>query len=269
MDVVCILSVVPVRFPTVSIKPNNTGNWLEKNMKVTLIVPVLNELKGLKRIMSEVKPEWYDQLIILDGKSTDGTLVWCARQPNYEVFVQSKSGLWNAYRELFLSGIIKGDIIITFSPDGNSIPEAIPVIADKIKSGYAMVISSRYKDGARSYDDSVITGFGNHLLTGIINLRSRFRYTDALNMFRGYRRGVVELLNFTEPVPWLYQHMGKMSTLVSWEPSLSVRVGRNSLMKVAEVGFDEPEAFSQKRREHWVKHGLVLFCQIVYEAWIR
>src|SRR5260370_18219292 len=39
--------------------------------------------------------------------------------------------------------LAKGDVIIEFNPDGNSIPEDIPRIIAKISEGYDLVIGSR------------------------------------------------------------------------------------------------------------------------------
>lgn len=110
-------------------------------MKITLLIPTFNEVKGMRQIMPRIKKEWYDELIIVDGGSTDGTLEYC-RENNYFVFVQKRPGIRNAYMEAL--EYITGDIIITFSPDGNSIPELIPLLIEKIKEGYDMVIVSRY-----------------------------------------------------------------------------------------------------------------------------
>jgi len=101
-------------------------------MKTTLIVPTLNELKGLKAIMPKVKPEWCKQIIMLDPGSSDGSKE-LAREMDYEVFEPKSNTLWDEYKELFLSGIVKGDTIITFSPDGNSIPEGIPLLIEMIE----------------------------------------------------------------------------------------------------------------------------------------
>jgi hypothetical protein len=40
-------------------------------MKVTLLVLTLNEIEGMKAIMPHVDRNWCDQIIILDGGSTD------------------------------------------------------------------------------------------------------------------------------------------------------------------------------------------------------
>ncbi|HKO07880.1 MAG TPA: hypothetical protein VJ487_09205, partial [Alphaproteobacteria bacterium] len=60
-----------------------------KVMKVSLVALTLNEVEGVKAILPRIRPEWYDQLVVVDGGSTDGTLEWC-RAHGYEVFVQRR-----------------------------------------------------------------------------------------------------------------------------------------------------------------------------------
>ena len=43
-------------------------------MKTTLLVMTLNEIEGMKAIMPHIKNEWVDQIIVVDGGSTDGTI---------------------------------------------------------------------------------------------------------------------------------------------------------------------------------------------------
>ena len=42
-------------------------------MTVTLLIPTLNEAVGMRSVMPKVKREWVDQILIVDGKSKDGT----------------------------------------------------------------------------------------------------------------------------------------------------------------------------------------------------
>src|SRR3989304_10584017 len=117
-------------------------------MKVTVLVHTLNEIDGMKAIMPKLKKEWYDELLIVDGGSTDGTIEYC-HENNYPVFLQSGRGLPNAETEALHRST--KEIVILFTPDGNSIPELIPVLAAKIKEGFDMVIASRYLGSAKSY----------------------------------------------------------------------------------------------------------------------
>ena len=239
-------------------------------MKTTLIVPTLNELLGIKDIMPKVKPEWCDQIIVLDPGSKDGTREQ-ARKMGYTVFEPKSSTLWDEYKELFKSGIIEGDIIITFSPDGNSVPEAIPLLSKMIELlDKDMVIASRYACGAHSDDDTRITRVGNWLFTKLINILCTGKYTDGLVMFRAYRREIIEKLGFLGETPKTHKWLQKISGLSSWEPPLSIRASKAGL-KVAEIPVDEPPNYSNKgrRRQTWVIHGFIILAQILYEGLFR
>lgn len=239
-----------------------------KETEVTIIVPTLNEAEGVKEILPRIKPEWYDQLIILDGNSGDKTTKWC-REQGYTIYVQREKGLWNGYRELFKSGLVEGDIIVTFSPDGNSVPELIPRIINMVKENCDMAIASRYSGTAKSYDDSKITAFGNKLFNDVINLFLKTHYTDALTMFRAYKRNTIEELGFLNEVPKCHKLMQRISHLASWEPPLSIRYARNKL-RVSEVSCDEPKRIDGKpRKQSPLRHGFVLLGQILYEVFRR
>ena len=149
-------------------------------MKISLLIPILNEEEGIKVIMPRVKKEWVDQILFVDGGSTDNSVQLC-RDMGYEIFIQKEKGPSAAYREAFEK--LTGDVIIDFSPDNNSIPEKIPELIDKMKSdNYDMVIVSRYLKGAKSEDDTFYTAIGNWFFTKSINLFHGGNYTDSLVM---------------------------------------------------------------------------------------
>src|ERR1044071_9247278 len=151
---------------------------------VTLLVPTLNEIDGMRAVMPEVRREWCDQVLVVDGGSTDGTQEY-ARAQGYDLVVQRRRGIRHAYIEAFPH--VRGEVVITFSPDGNSLPELIPALTQALLGGLDMVIASRYKGGARSEDDDALTALGNRMFTGLINLLHGGSYTDAFVMFRAYR----------------------------------------------------------------------------------
>lgn len=225
---------------------------------VTLLVPVLNEIVGMKAIMPQIPREWVDQILILDGGSTDGTAEW-AREYGYEVHVQSEPGIRQGYREVLPK--IRGDIILTFSPDGNSLPELLPQLIAKIDSGYDMVIASRYKPPARSADDDWVTAFGNWLFTRIVNVLHGGRYTDAMVIYRAYRKRLITELELDQD-RWYATPEWLFRCRISWEPMLSARAARRGC-KVAEIPGDEPVRIGGERKLRVVRWGASYLFQFV------
>ena len=220
-------------------------------MKISLIVFTLNEIDGMRAIMPRIKKEWYDELIIVDGGSIDGTIEY-AKEHGYNIFVQKGRDTGAAFWESFEK--VTGDTIIIFCPDGNSIPEKIPEMVEKYKEGYDMVTVSRYLDGAKSYDDDWITAFGNRMFTGIINCLFNARVTDALGIYRIFNKQIIYKLNIDTYTP-------------SWGTQILLRAIKRGL-KIAEIPGDEPKRIGGKRKMRPVKNGFYELKMIISEGLI-
>ena len=208
-------------------------------MKTTLLVPTLNEVEGMKAVMPRVKKAWVDEILVIDGGSTDGTVEY-AKSKGYRVVMQKSKGITNAYREALK--VVKGDIIIAFSPDGNSMPEAIPQLIAKMKEGYDMVIASRYAKGAKSYDDDPVTALGNWMFTKIINICFGGNYTDTLVMFRAFKKEIAKNIPIGLPRAGL-------------EPILSIRCAKLKL-NATEIPVSEPKRIGSPRKMIPILNGL-------------
>jgi glycosyltransferase involved in cell wall biosynthesis len=225
---------------------------------VTLLVPTLNEIDGMRAIMPLVRREWVDQILILDGGSTDGTIEY-AREHGYEVHVQTEPGIRQGYMEVLPK--VRGDVVLTFSPDGNSIPDLLPRLIAKIDEGYDMVIASRYKPPAKSQDDDWVTAFGNWLFTRTVNLLHGGRYTDAMVIYRAYRTRLIRELELDQD-RWYRTPEKLFGCRISWEPLLSVRAARRRL-KVAEIPGDEPPRVGGERKLRVLRWGASYYFQFL------
>jgi glycosyltransferase involved in cell wall biosynthesis len=230
-------------------------------MKITLVVPTINEITGMREIMPRIKREWVDQILVIDGGSTDGTLEY-AREQNYTVVSQTSWGMRNAYLDAWDK--ITGDVVITFSPDGNSIPEMIPPLIAKMKEGHDMVIVSRYLSGATSEDDDLLTGFGNWFFTRTVNWLHGGKYTDVMVMYRAYRKNLVYELELDQE-KWYRVPERLFFCRISWEPLLSVRAARRKL-RVAEIPGDEPKRIGGERKLRVFRWGAACYFQFLRDA---
>jgi glycosyltransferase involved in cell wall biosynthesis len=229
-------------------------------MKITLLVCTLDEIEGMKVVMPKVDRSWVDEILVVDGGSTDGTVEW-AREQGYRVFVQRRRGLRNAYLEAL--GQIAGDVFIPFSPDGNSLPEVIPLLAAKIREGWAHVIATRHGLGAKSADDDLLTGFGNWVFPRLINLAFGARCTDALGMYRAIRVDVFKALKLHLDGTYRLEDRLTRCT-IGCEPLLTMRLAKYGV-PCAEVPGDEPRRIGGVRKLRAFRWGCGHLIQLLKE----
>ncbi len=231
-------------------------------MKTTILALTLNELDGVKVILPAIDPAWYTQLIVVDGGSTDGTIEWC-RDHGYQVYVQKRRGIRFAYLEVL--PLIEGDIVLTLSPDGNCPVDAIPKILDKMAEGYDLVIGSRYLGEVRSEDDDVVTGFGNWLFTNTVNWLHGANYTDAMVIYRAFRRDLIYTLDLQKDESYALPER-LFHTIISWEPLMAVRAAKRK-MRIGEVGVGEPPRIGGQRKLQIFRWGAAYYFQFWREKW--
>jgi glycosyltransferase involved in cell wall biosynthesis len=230
--------------------------------KVTLLALTLNEIDGMKVIMPAIEKDWCDQILILDGGSTDGTVEW-AREQGYDVYIQQRKGIRHAYLEAL--PLIEGDIVVTLSPDGNCPPQFIPELVEMVRDGYDLVIGSRYLDDATSQDDDVVTAFGNWLFTRTVNLLHRASYTDAMVIYRAFTRDLIAELDLDKEDSYRLPER-LFGTVISWEPLMAVRAAK-AKMRIGEVAVGEPPRIGGDRKLQIFRWGAAYYFQFWRELW--
>jgi glycosyltransferase involved in cell wall biosynthesis len=214
-----------------------------------LIAPTLNEIEAVQVVLPKIDRNWVEQILVVDGGSTDGTVEHC-RSQGYDVMELRGRGYGGAVREAVK--VAKGDIIIEFPPDGNSLPERIPDLVAEIRNGYDFVIVSRYKGGARSDDDDFLTAIGNKCFTASANVLFGTCYTDLLVGYRGYRKELFAPLRLD-------------AEGLSWPAQEAIRFARAGY-KVGEIPGDEPKRIGGQRKMKIVKTGLEILFLIAREC---
>ena len=138
--------------------------------------------------MPKIRLGTFDQVIAVDGNSTDDTVA-AMESFGVPVFKQSERGLGAAMIES--RARVTTDSFIFFHPDGNEDAEAIPQMADMLREGEEFVVASRMIKGAVNEDDEKLLKWrkwannGFALLANILFAHQKNRTTDVTNGFRG------------------------------------------------------------------------------------
>ena len=229
-------------------------------MKITLILPTLNEQEGMRKIMPRIKGDWVDQVLVLDGGSKDQT-VEVAKSFGAEVYIQKSAGIRNGYYELLPH--IKGDICITFSPNGTCIPELIFDLVAKMKEGHDMCIVSRYRGMACSENDNIITALGNWFFTKSVKFFYGGHITDVMGSFRAFKTKLIYDLDLDKDLSFYWPEK-LFFTRLRWEPLLSVRALKSKL-KIAEISGDEPLQIEGVKKDQFLRRGAAYYFQFLSE----
>mgnify|MGYP001262414432 CR=1 FL=1 len=217
---------------------------------ITLVIPTINEIEGLKVVFPRIDRSLFDEVLVIDASSTDGTVEYISKYPDVKFVTQKSKGMQNAMMEML--EIVNTDYIVEFSPDNNCIPEQLPDIISKIYEGYDIVVVSRYLGEATSEDDTIISGFGNWMFSKMIRYLGKFPITDALTLYKGYKSSIPKEKLFNK----------YLSTDLIFEPLLSAYSNLKGY-KYAEIPGTEPARIGGESTLPWFKAGLCISLFIV------
>ena len=105
-------------------------------LTTALVILCLNEIDGMRQIVPKIKKEWVNEIVLVDGGSTDGSIDE-AKKLGLRIINQKIKG----HGAAILAGVnsTKSDNIVFFGPDGNHEPEEIPLlIASNTSMGIAL-----------------------------------------------------------------------------------------------------------------------------------
>jgi glycosyltransferase involved in cell wall biosynthesis len=153
---------------------------------VSVVVPTLNEERNVAWVLERL-PDLVDEVILVDGRSTDRTIeVARAARPDLRVVLETRPGKGAALRAGFAAA--RGEYIVMIDADGSMDPAEIERFVDALRSGCDFVKGSRFAEGGGTVDMSPIRRLGNGALRTAVNVLYRTNFTDLCYGFIGFRR---------------------------------------------------------------------------------
>lgn len=167
-----------------------------KRPTVALVLLVKNELEPMKEVLPQVDTTIFDDLLCMDGHSTDGSVEFL-QSLGIRVVQQKEMGRGKAVIEAIEHTDV--DALLFFSPDGNEDPSDLPHLIDTMMTNNAdLVIASRFAEGSVSDDSDDpyrIRRAGNMFFSRLARLFWGGKVTDAINGYRLIKRNLLKQLN--------------------------------------------------------------------------
>jgi glycosyltransferase involved in cell wall biosynthesis len=163
-----------------------------KQPTVSVVIPTLNEEKNLPHVLPRI-PEWVQEVVLVDGHSTDGTIeVARTLRPDIRIVMQKGRGKGDALRTGFAAAT--GDIIVMLDADGSTDPAEILAFVGALLAGADFAKGSRFLQGGGTADMPLHRQLGNWGLVTLVRLLFRGRYSDLCYGYNAFWAHVVPLL---------------------------------------------------------------------------
>lgn len=154
--------------------------------KVSVVIPALNEARNLPYVFAKL-PEGLHEVIVVDGNSVDDTVA-TARQlrPGVRIVTQNRCGKGNALACGFAAAT--GDVIAMVDADGSADPAEIPQFVRALLDGADFAKGTRFAAGGGSSDITRLRRAGNRMLSGLVNVLCRTKYSDLCYGYNAFWR---------------------------------------------------------------------------------
>ena len=160
---------------------------------VSVIIPARNEGRNLPLILDSL-PEGIDEVIVIDGNSTDDTVAVAEVHPRVSKVVVQRAKGKGAALSLGLR-VASHDYVVMIDADGSMDTEEIPAFVAALEAGADVVRGSRYLPAGGSEDLTPFRSFGNRVLTGLANVLFDVSWTDLAYGYAAFRKSALEQMD--------------------------------------------------------------------------
>jgi glycosyltransferase involved in cell wall biosynthesis len=171
----------------------------KRGKKVVVVMPAYNAEKTLERTLDDIDRSWVDDIILVDDRSSDGTVA-LARRLGLRVFVHEKNTGYGGnqktcYAEAMKSG---AEIMVMIHPDHQYDPRVIPHLVQPLLDGSCDAVFGSRMLGGRPLEGGMPKWkyLSNIFLTAAENIAFYMYLTEYHSGLRAYSRRYLESVNF-------------------------------------------------------------------------
>ena len=230
-------------------------------MKLSIIIPVYNELSTLEEIVMRVKNSPIDdkEIIIVDDFSTDGTRDLIEEkikaQVDRVIYQDRNYGKGFALKAGFAAAT--GDIVMVQDADLEYDPDQYPMLIEPIVKDQADVVyGSRFQGGGPHRVVYFWHYVGNRALTLLSNMFTNINLTDMETCYKVFRREIIQTIDIKEP-------------RFGFEPEITAKLARKRV-RIYEMGISYyGRTYDEGKKIGWRDGVHAIWCILKYNLWAR
>lgn len=225
-------------------------------MKLTVIIPVFNEVKTLMELLKRViavELPLQKEIIVVDDFSNDGSrkLIEAIESSCVEnIFHQENLGKGAAIRSALLKAT--GDIIIIQDADLEYDPNEYPKLLQPILDGRADVVYGSRFVGSEAHRVLYFWQMvGNRFLTFLTNILADLNLTDVESCYKVFKKEILDQVIIKE-------------NRFGFEPEITMKISKLNC-RIYEVGISySGRTYDEGKKIRWIDGLSALRCLVKY-----